>query len=457
MSCCRDQFPAPKVAPLSDLRAAGPSAGPATVTSPSPGAAPSDITADLGTRIRRDFPILNQLPPPGRPALAFLDTAASSQKPDVVIDAVSHYHRTTNANIHRGVYALSEHATAQYEAARATIAAFIGAADPREVVFTRNTTESINLVANAWGRKNLRPGDLVVLTVMEHHSNLVPWQLIAEQTGAELAFVPMLPGTGGRLDLDAFDALLARSPKLVAFSHVSNALGTIHPAAEITRRAKAAGATVLIDGAQSVPHLPVNVAELGCDFLAFSGHKLFGPTGIGVLWGRREILDAMPPFLGGGSMIRRVELTGSTWADVPARFEAGTPAIAEAIGLGVAVEYVSGIGLDAIRQHEHDLLVYALARLAEVPHVTVFGPANPDEQAGVISFVVDDVHPHDVAAILDEGGVAVRAGHHCCQPLMRELDLIATTRASFGPYTTTADIDALVAGLHRVNAIFNPI
>ncbi len=453
MSCCRDHFPTPKVAPLSDLRAAGTPAG--AVYSPGATATASlAATADLGTRIRRDFPILNQLPPPGRPALAFLDTAASSQKPTVVIDAIGHYHRTTNANIHRGVYQLSERATAQYESARATVAAFIGASDAREVVFTRNTTESINLVANAWGRRNLRPGDLIVLTVMEHHSNLVPWQLIAEETGAELAFVPMLPGTAGRLDLDALDALLARGPKLVAFSHVSNALGTIHPAAEITRRAKAAGATVLIDGAQSVPHLPVDVAELGCDFLAFSGHKLFGPTGIGVLWGRREILDAMPPFLGGGSMIRKVELTGSTWADVPARFEAGTPAIAEAIGLGVAAEYVSAIGLDAIRQHEHDLLVYALARLAEVPHVTVLGPADPGEQAGVISFVVDDVHPHDVAAILDEGGVAVRAGHHCCQPLLRQLDLVATTRASFGPYTTTADIDALIAGLHRVNAIF---
>ncbi len=407
----------------------------------------------LGDRIRPDFPILNQLPSPGRPALAFLDTAASSQKPRAVIDALTTYYETTHANIHRGVYQLSEHATAQYEAARATVADFIGAPDPHEVVFTRNTTEGINLVANAWGRRNLRPGDLIILTVMEHHSNLVPWQLVAEETGAELGFVGMLPD--GTLDLVSLDALLARAPKLVAFSHVSNALGTIHPAAEITRRAKAAGALVLVDGAQSTPHIPVDVVALGCDFLAFSGHKVLGPTGIGVLWGRREILDGMGPFMGGGSMIRRVELTHSTWADVPARFEAGTPAIAEAIGLGAALTYLKGIGLERVAEHEHQLLEYALDRLADVPGVTVLGPSDPARQAGVVSFTVDGVHPHDVAAILDEGNVAVRAGHHCCQPLLREMDLVATTRASFGPYTVQSEIDALVTGLRRVNAIFN--
>ena len=443
MTCCRDAFP--KLASASNRSTA-------TVVPGDASRPAACATGDLGTRLRPDFPILNQLPLPGRPALAFLDTAASSQKPRVVIDALSTYYRTTHANIHRGVYELSEHATAQFEAARATIADFIGAPDHHEVIFTRNTTEGINLVANAWGRKNLRAGDLIVLTVMEHHSNLVPWQLIAEETGAQLGFVGLLPD--GTLDLDSLDALLAREPKLVAISHVSNALGTIHPAAEITRRAKAAGATVLIDGAQSVPHIPVDVAGLGCDFFAFSGHKVLGPTGIGALWGRREILDAMPPFMGGGSMIRKVELTHSTWADVPARFEAGTPAIAEAIGLGVAIDYLRDIGVEHVAAHEHQLLEYALGRLAEVPCVTVLGPSDPARQAGVISFTVEGVHPHDVAAILDEGGVAVRAGHHCCQPLLRELGLVATTRASFGPYTVQSEIDALITGLHRVNAIF---
>ena len=446
MTSCRDAFPTPNVASVSHRTAA-------TTGSVALARSPASPAADLGTRLRPDFPILNQIPPTGRPALAFLDTAASSQKPQAVIDALSTYYQTTNANIHRGVYALSEHATAQFEAARATVADFIGAPDHHEVIFTRNTTEGINLVASAWGRRNLRSGDLIVLTVMEHHSNLVPWQLIAEETGAELGFIGMLPD--GTLDLDSLDALLAREPKLVAFSHVSNALGTVHPAAEITRRAKAIGATVLIDGAQSAPHIPVDVAELGCDFFAFSGHKVLGPNGIGVLWGRREILDAMPPFMGGGSMIRRVELTHSTWADVPARFEAGTPAIAEAIGLGAALEYLGDVGLDNVAAYEHDLLDYALGRLIDVPGVTALGPSDPTRQAGVVSFTLDGVHPHDVAAILDEGGVAVRAGHHCCQPLLREMGLVATTRASFGPYTIRPEIDALVTGLHRVNTIFN--
>ncbi len=445
MTCCRDAFPT--LASVSDRSTSTATVDPRDATEP-----PEHPTGDLGTRLRLDFPILNQILPPGRPALAFLDTAASSQKPQVVIDALSTYYRTTHANIHRGVYELSEHATAQFEAARATVADFIGAPDHHEVIFTRNTTEGINLVANAWGRRNLRPGDLIVLTVMEHHSNLVPWQLIAAETGAELGFVGMLPD--GTLDLDSLDALLAREPKLVAFSHVSNALGTIHPAAEITLRAKAVGATVLIDGAQSVPHVPIDVAGLGCDFFTFSGHKVLGPTGIGVLWGRREILDAMPPFMGGGSMIRKVELTHSTWADVPARFEAGTPAIAEAIGLGVAIDYLRNVGVGNVAVHERDLLGYALERLAEVPGVTVHGPSDPARQAGVVSFTVDGVHPHDVAAILDEGGVAVRAGHHCCQPLLREMGLVATTRASFGPYTVRPEIDALITGLHRVNTIF---
>lgn len=444
MTCCRDAFPAPNLAPVSDRTTTGP------VTRPRHRAPAPE--ADLGHRVRPDFPILNQLPPPGRPALAFLDTAASSQKPQVVIDALSTYFETSNANIHRGVYGLSERATAQYEAARATVAAFIGAADAAEVVFTRNTTEGINLVASTWGRRNVSRGDLIVLTVAEHHSNLVPWQLLVEETGAELGFVDLLPN--GTLDLESLDALLAREPKLVAFAQLSNALGTIHPAREITRRAKAAGATVLIDGAQSVPHLPVDVTDLGCDFFVFSGHKVFGPTGIGALWGRREILDALPPYQGGGSMIRKVELTHSTWADVPARFEAGTPAIAEAIALGAALDYLGSLGLENVHAHERNLLRYALDRLADLPGVTTLGPNDPDHQAGVISLVVDGVHPHDVAAILDKGGVAVRAGHHCCQPLMRHLDVAATTRASFGPYTVVEEIDALVAGLERVRTIF---
>lgn len=443
MSSCRDAFPnLPGAAssltrPESDVTNDGPSMTP---------------IATLGAQTRADFPVLNQEPAPGRKPLVFLDTAASSQKPSAVIDAVANYYRTTNANIHRGVYDLSERATMQYEAARATLADFIGAENPRECIFVRNTTEGINLVAHTWGRRHIREGDLIVLTVMEHHSNIVPWQLLAEATGAELAYVRMLPN--GTLDLDHLDELLARGPKLVAFSFVSNALGTIHPAQEITRRAKAAGATVLVDGAQAVPHLKVNVQEIDCDFLALSGHKMLGPMGSGVLWGRYELLDSLPPFMGGGSMIRKVELTHSTWADVPARFEAGTPAVGEAIGLGVAAEYLDRLGMENVRQHERELTEYALNRLAELPEVTVLGPRDPDLQAGVISFTVEGVHPHDVAAILNEEGVAVRAGHHCCQPLMRELDVVATTRASFGVYSIPEDVDRLITGLTKVNEIF---
>ncbi len=402
--------------------------------------------------IRADFPVLNQPPEPGRKPLAFLDSAASSQKPNAVIEALDTYYRSYNANIHRGVYQLSEKATAKYEEARHLVAAFINAVSARECIFVRNTTEGINLVAQTWGRRNIGEGDLIVLTVMDHHSNLVPWQLLAEEKGAELAHVQLTPD--GLLDMAHLDELLARQPKLVAFPHVSNGLGTIVDAAEVTRRAQAAGAVVLIDGAQSVPHLPVDVQAIGCDFLALSGHKMVGPMGSGVLYGKRELLEAMPPYMGGGSMIRKVGLQRSTWADVPAKFEAGTPAVGDAIGLGAAVEYLTGIGLDRIRAHEIELTGYALERLREVPNLTIFGPPDPTQRGGVISFTLGDIHPHDVAAILDEESVAVRAGHHCCQPLMNTLGVIATTRASFYLYNTPADIDQLVAGLHRARQVF---
>jgi len=401
--------------------------------------------------VRADFPILAQTDERGRP-LAFLDSAASSQKPTTVLDALDDYYRGYNANIHRGVYRLSEKATARYEEARHLVADFIGAASARECVFVRNTTEAINLVAQTWGRRNVGAGDLIVLTVMDHHSNLVPWQMLAEEKGAELAHVRVT--ADGRLEMDHLDELLRREPKLVAFPHVSNALGTVNDAAEIVRRAHAAGALVLIDGAQSVPHLPVDVRALDCDFLAFSGHKMLAPMGSGVLYAKRALLEAMPPFMGGGSMIRKVELGRSTWADVPAKFEAGTPAVGEAIGLGAAVEYLSALGMERVLDHGRALTAYALDRLAAVPDLTQYGLAAPERRSGAISFTLGDIHPHDVAAILDGENVAVRAGHHCCQPLMRELGLLATTRASLYVYNTEQDVDRLVAGLVKANAIF---
>src|SRR5918998_6186869 len=341
---------------------------------------PTMVTTRTGSaidwvRVRDDFPILLASGSRGQ-RLAFLDSAASSQKPEQVIAAVDRYYRETNANIHRGVYDLSERATAQYEAARHMVADFVNAESAREIVFVRNTTEAINLVAQTWGRRNITAGDLIVLTVMDHHSNLVPWQLLAEEKGAELAHVRVTPD--GRLDDERLDELLAREPKLVAFPHVSNGLGTINDAAAIVAKAHAAGATVLIDGAQSVPHLAVDVRALDCDFLAFSGHKMLGPMGIGVLYGKKALLDAMPPYMGGGSMIRKVELDHSTWADVPAKFEAGTPAVGDAIGLGVAVEYLTGLNMERVRDHERELIGYALDRLAEVPGLAILGPADPN-------------------------------------------------------------------------------
>lgn len=399
--------------------------------------------------IRREFPILHQ-EIHGKP-LAFLDSAASSQKPRRVIDCLEDYYRRYNANVHRGVYQLSEEATFAYERARGKVAKFIGAASHREIVFTRNTTEAINLVARSWGDANLRAGDRILLTVMEHHSNLVPWQLLAERVGAQLDYLPI--DTHGRLVLDELDAKLAGT-KLLAITHQSNVLGSINPIREITARAHAAGALVLLDAAQSVPHMPVNVQELGIDFMAFSGHKMCAPTGIGALWGRRTLLEAMPPFLGGGSMIKSVTLQGSTYAEIPSRFEAGTPAIGEAIALGEACDFLSSIGMERIHAYELELTDYALQRLGQIEAVRIYGPWDSENRGGAISFTLGDIHPHDIATVLDQQGVAVRAGHHCCQPLHTILDVPATTRASFYLYNTTEEIDRLAIGLEKAQKLF---
>jgi cysteine desulfurase / selenocysteine lyase len=401
--------------------------------------------------IRADFPILANVDERGQ-RLVYLDSAASSQKPQAVIDAIEAYYREANANIHRGVYALSDRATARFEEARHIVADFINAASPRECVFVRNTTEALNLVANAWGRRNVHDGDLIVVSEMEHHSNIVPWQLLAEQTGARIEAVPVTDE--GVLDLDAFERLLAQGPKVVAVAHVSNSAGTINPVAEIARKSKAVGATVVIDGAQAAPHLAVDVQALGADFYAFSGHKMLAPMGAGVLYGRLPLLEAMPPFMGGGGMIRKVEIGRSTWADVPARFEAGTPAVGDAIVLGVAIDYLKRVGMDRIRAHERELTAYALERLGEIEGLTILGPLDAERRGGVISFDLAGIHPHDVAAILDGHNVAVRAGHHCCQPLMRKFGLAATTRASVYLYNDAADVDRLVEGLLDAKRIF---
>lgn len=405
-----------------------------------------------GAAIKADFPILNQPAPDGRLPLVFLDSAASSQKPAIVIDALREYYETYNANIHRGVYQLSEIATTRFEGARRKIATFINARSARECIFVRNATEAINLVAQSWGRANITTSDLIVFTTMEHHSNIVPWQMLAQEKGAELGHVRVTPD--GRLDMDHFDQLMAREPKIVAFTHVSNSLGTVNPAREMIANARAAGAITVLDAAQSAPHMAIDVQDLDCDFLAISGHKMLGPMSAGVLYGKRALLDAMPPFLGGGSMIRKVELETTTWADVPAKFEAGTPAVADAIGLGVAIDYLTGLGMDRVWEHEREIVSYALGRLHEIPNVCIHGPRESEDRSGVVSFSVGEVHPHDVAAILDEENVAVRAGHHCTQPLMRALDLVATTRASFYIYNDERDVDRLVQAIHRVNAIF---
>jgi cysteine desulfurase/selenocysteine lyase len=401
-------------------------------------------------RIREQFPILQRETRPGVP-LIYLDSAATSQKPRQVIEAMTAYYERRNANIHRGIHRLAEESTEHYESARERVAAFIGAGSPKEIIFTRNATESINLVATSWGRANLKRDDLVLLTEMEHHSNLVPWQMLAKEIGFELAFVPI--SDEGLLDLEAFYKLLERKPKLVGFVHMSNMLGTINPVQEMAEAARATGAIVLVDGAQSAPHFSVDVSALGVDFFALSGHKMCGPTGIGILFGRMDLLQAMPPFMGGGDMIKRVRLDGFTANDLPHKFEAGTPAIAEAIGLGAAVDFLSSVGMEAIQRHEHTLTEHALDRLAEVPGVRVYGP-SAQQKGAVASFTFEGVHPHDVAQILDRDGIAVRAGHHCTMPIHERFSIPATTRASFYLYNTKAEIDRLIEGLYRVKDIF---
>ncbi len=418
-------------------------------------AAPSSATspAMVGDRslesIRAEFPILSRQVQ-GAP-LSYLDNGATVQKPTAVIDAVDEYYREHNSNVHRGAHTLSAEATALYEGARTRVAGLLGAS-PREIVFTKNVTSAINLAAQGWGADNLGPGDRIVLTEMEHHANIVPWHMIARRTGAVLDWVGI--DDEGRLDREAMSAAIARGPKVVTMTHVSNVLGTVLPVAEVVAEAKAAGALTLIDGAQAVPRMPVDVREIDADFYCFTGHKLYGPTGIGVLYGRRQVLDAMEPFEGGGSMINKVSKDQITWAEAPARFEPGTPPIAQAAGLGAAVEWVEGVGLEAIGAHERELTAYALPRLADVPGMTIFGPPDTTDREGLISFEIDGIHPHDVSEILDRHGVAVRAGHHCAQPLMKRLGVIATTRASFAAYNTTEEVDRLIEGLRDARRIF---
>jgi cysteine desulfurase/selenocysteine lyase len=400
--------------------------------------------------IRADFPILKTLVH-GKP-LVYLDNAATAQKPSAVIETLVAYYQQMNANVHRGIHALAEAATAAYEGAREKVAAFIGAPSTRGVVFTRGATEAINLVRYAWGRANVRAGDEIVITIMEHHSNLVPWQQLAQEMGATLRYAEI--DDEGFLPLDKFERLLSERTKLVAVTHASNVLGTVTPARAIADMAHAVGAKFLLDGAQSVPHLPINVAELGCDFLAFSGHKMVGPTGIGILWADEHILDSMPPFQAGGEMIRKVTIEGTDWNDLPYKFEAGTPNIAGAIGLGAAVDYLQRVGMEAIREHEVALLGHALNAIRETGAV-VYGPERAADRSGVVAFNYGDIHPHDIAQVLDAEGIAIRAGHHCCMPLMKRLGVAATARESIYLYNTTEEIDALCAALPKAAALFS--
>ncbi len=399
-------------------------------------------------RLRADFPIL-QTSVRGKP-LVYLDNAATSQKPRSVIERLERYYAAENANIHRGVYYLSERATAAYEGVRAQARAFINAREAREMIFVRGTTEGINLVASSWGRHNLGPGDEVLISAMEHHSNIVPWQLICEERGATLRVIPM--NRRGELLLDEYARLLGDRTRIVAIAHVSNSLGTINPVAEIVRLAHARGIPVLVDGAQAAPHVKIDVQELGCDFYTISSHKMFGPTGVGLLYGRAEHLDAMPPYQGGGDMIKSVTFAKTTYADLPAKFEAGTPNIAGGVGLGAAIEYLTGLDWSLVAAHEHDLLEYANTRLGEIPGVQLIGTAA--HKASVVSFVVEGVHPHDVGTIADQEGVAIRTGHHCTQPVMDFFGIPATARASLAFYNTRADVDALVAAIHQVRKVF---
>jgi cysteine desulfurase/selenocysteine lyase len=400
-------------------------------------------------RVRKDFPIL-QRKMRGKP-LVYLDTAASAQKPRQVIDAIVRFYETDYANIHRGVYELSATATRLYDEARAKVARLLGAADPGEVVFVRNATEAINLVAWSWARRELGPGDEILITELEHHADIVPWQLVCEDRGAKLVVAPVTDA--GEVPLDALAARLTERTKLVAFAHVSNALGTVLPVAEIAALAHRAGALVLVDGAQAVPRMPVDVRSLGCDFYVFSGHKLYGPTGIGCLWARRDVLDAMPPWLAGGDMIAEVHFEKTTFAAAPQRFEAGTPDIAGAIGLGAAIDWIEALGLENVASHERELLAYGTERLLEIPGLRMVGTAR--EKTGVLSFVHDSVHPHDMGTILDQEGIAIRAGHHCAQPLMERLGLPATARASLGVYNDEADLDRLAEGVRKAVEMFS--
>jgi cysteine desulfurase / selenocysteine lyase len=409
----------------------------------------TDTMLDVAA-IRADFPILQTEAYPGIP-LVYLDSAATSQKPQAVIAAMDAYYRQYNANVHRGIHRLSEDATAAYEGAREKIARFLNVDDSAQLIFTRNATEAVNLVASSWGRPNLQAGDEILLTEMEHHANIVPWQMIAAERGATIRYIPFT--AEGTLDLTDLDTLLTEKTKLFAFTAMSNVFGTINPTAGLIRKAKAVGAVTLVDAAQSVPHFPVDVAGLDCDFLVFSGHKMCGPTGIGVLYGRRALLEAMPPYMGGGDMIRRVRLEGSTWNELPWKFEAGTPSIAEGIGLGAAVDYLSQVGMEAIHAHEQFITGYALEALSEIEGITLYGPPAA-QKGGVATFSLRGVHPHDIAQLVDQDGIAIRAGHHCAMPLHHKLGVAATARASFYFYTMTDEVDKLVTSLYRTKQVF---
>lgn len=401
-------------------------------------------------RIKSDFPILERTVNGKR--LVYLDNAATTQKPKAVIDALVDYYSRYNANVHRAVHQLSIEATEAYEGSRKKVAKFINAPSPQEVVFTRGTTESINLVKFAWGSSFVKEGDVILLTLMEHHSNMVPWQQLAKQKGARIEYAPIT--ADGRLEMGEFERLLGLSPVLVAFTHCSNVLGTINDAEALCSMARRAGATTMVDAAQSAPHMPVDVQKMGCDFCALSGHKMLGPTGIGVLYGRRALLDAMEPFQSGGDMIKEVHVEGARWNDVPFKFEAGTTNIGDAIGLGAAVDYLTSLGMDNVRNHEVALLGYAFERLSRIPGLKVYGPVEAEGRGGVISFNLADIHPHDMASILDEEGVAIRSGHHCAQPLMEHLGVPGTSRASFYVYNSTADIDAFIGALLKAKSVF---
>jgi cysteine desulfurase / selenocysteine lyase len=433
---------------MSDARPGGKTGGGATATAGGQGTrGPASLD---GAAVRERFPLLR--PDAAGQRLIYLDSAATAQRPDTVLEAIDGFYRADNANVHRGIYDLSRRATERFEQAREAVAGFIRAPDSAELIWTRGTTEAINLVAATWGQENIGAGDEIVLSVLEHHSNIVPWQLLARRVGARLRYVDI--DEHGRLRMDQYDEVLCERTRLVAVGHVSNALGTINPVAEVVERARAVGALVLIDGAQGAPHLPVDVQALGCDFYALSGHKMGGPMGIGALWARRELLEAMPPYQGGGEMIETVLPDESTWAELPHKYEAGTPNVAGAVGMAAAAAFLDELGHDAVLAHERSLVEYGLERLGRVDGLRLFGPPGPEGRIAVFSFALQGVHPHDVATILDAEGVAVRAGHHCTQPLMRRLKVPATTRASCYVYSTTEDLDRLAEGLDKARKIF---